>query len=170
MHFYFIQLLKIVKMEFTFCATIGKLRIVRHVYNLSFVIISKKKKCIQKFMSRCTITVVIHCFVYQVSLQKIPLEMASSQEKWNIRKQISFSFKRHSICCLAQLIWIQFTTDLCIMNMQGGQVNYVICGSSWQWVELKSAFGVFCMIQLCDWWNFLNSITSNVVFHPKFLS
>lgn len=120
-------------------------------------------------MSRCTITVVIHCFVYQVSLQKIPLEMASSQEKWNIRKQISFSFKRHSICCLAQLIWIQFTTDLCIMNMQGGQVNYVICGSSWQWVELKIAFGVFCMIQLCDWWNFLNSITSNVVFHPKFL-
>lgn len=43
MHFYFIQLLKIVKMEFTFCATIGKFRIVRHVYNLSFVIISKKK-------------------------------------------------------------------------------------------------------------------------------
>ncbi len=75
--------------------------------------------------------IIIHCFAYQVSLQKIPLEMASSQEKWNIRERISFSFRRHSICCLTWLIWILFTIDLFILNIlsvgRPSQLNDLLC-------------------------------------------
>jgi len=37
--------------------------------------------------------------------------------------------------------------------------------------ELKSSFGVFCLLRLSDWWNFVNrnhpDIMGNVVFPPQ---